>query len=751
MGEVYKARDTRLNRFVALKRSKTAFDLRFQREARAIASLNHPNICTLHDVGPDYLIMELVEGEELRGPLPLAKAIDLACGILDGLDAAHRKGITHRDLKPANVMVTKTGLKVMDFGLAKIGQTDSADSDTALTALTKENTIVGTLAYMAPEQMQGSLDVDSRVDIFAFGCVFHEMLTGRRAFARSSTAGTIAAVMEQPAPSVAEVAPAAVDRVLRKCLEKDRDDRWQTVRDLKQELLWAMESSHTPAVSTETKPVIPVPPKPRWWLPAAIAAAVTFLLVFAFFQLRTATRASIDSLAVLPFVNAGGGADAEYLCDGLTDSLIDNLSELPNLKVMSHSAVFRYKGKETDPRTVGRELGVRAVLTGRVTQRGGDLSVRTELVNVDDNTALWGERYSRNLKDALAVQNDIAHQIVDRLRLRLTSAQLTRIVKRQTDNPEAYRLYLKGRYYAAKFDPENLNRGRDYLRQALALDPNYALAWDGLAFYYALLIDWFEPANDVGPKGLEAARKALELDPDLVEAHVELGSLHLFYDFDWASAEREFKRALELNPNYPPAHEYYAWYLIGMGRRDEGLAEIRRAGQLDPLSAEIVFEEGWFLIHSRRYSEAVTQLSKGRELDPNLWVTYFVQGQALEQLRQFPEAITALEKSRQILGPNGSPPLAEEARAYAMAGRRDEALQALARLLTLSRQTQVSKFAIATVYAALGDKDRAFARLNQAYEEHSFLLDFLKVDPALDPLRADARFAVLVRKMNFPE
>jgi tetratricopeptide (TPR) repeat protein len=336
---------------------------------------------------------------------------------------------------------------------------------------------------------------------------------------------------------------------------------------------------------------------------------------------------------------------------------------------------------------------VRAVLTGRVTQRADNLSVSAELVKVDDNTALWGEQYNSKLIDALAVQNDIAHQIVEKLKLRLSSQQMTQMAKHQTSNPEAYQLYLKGRYYAGKFDPEDLNKGRDYLRQAIAVDPSFALAYDGLSYYYALLIDWFEPATEAGPKTLEAARKALELDPNLVEAHVELASAHLFYDFDWPAAEREFKRALELSPNYAGAHEYYAWYLMDMGRSEESIAEIRKAEQLDPLSAENAYLAGWVLFYSGRYPESVAEINKCLELDPNLWVAYFIQGQVYEQRGRFPEALAALKKSKEILGDNPSPPLAEEARVYALSGRRADALQALDRLLVLSRRTQVSKYA----------------------------------------------------------
>jgi len=477
---------------------------------------------------------------------------------------------------------------------------------------------------------------------------------------------------------------------------------------------------------------------------AVIAAGSAFLYT------RFTPSGAINSIAVLPFDNMSGNDDADYLSDGITESLIDDLSTLPNLKVMSHNAVFRYKDKQVDARTAGRELGVRAVLTGHLTQHGNDLSIRAELVNVDDNSALWGDQYNRTLLDALAVQSDIARQIVEKLRLRLSNDQIDRMSKRQTVNPEAYQLYLKGRYYAAKFDSENLNRGREYIRQALALDPKFALGWDGLAYYYALIIDWFDPANEVGPKALEAAHKALELDPDLVEAHVELGSVHVYYTFDWMSAEKEFKRALQLNPDYAPAHEYYAWYLIAMGRNDEGLAEIRKAEQLDPLSSEIGFEYGLFLIYSRRYEDAVTQLTKTKQLDPDLWPIWYFLGQAQAHLGHSAEALAALARSQQTIGDNPSPPLAEEARVHALAGHRDESIQTLTRLLSLAKKTHVSKYVIATVYAVLDDKDQALTYLERAYDEHSFMLDFLKVDPELDSLRSEPRFEALLKKMNFP-
>lgn len=446
----------------------------------------------------------------------------------------------------------------------------------------------------------------------------------------------------------------------------------------------------------------------------AIAAVLLIVAAAGIFYWRTRPSQPIDSLAVLPFVNASGSPDADYLSDGLTESLMDSLSQLPNLRVMSRSAVFRYKGKEPDAQTAGRELGVRAVLTGRIVQRGDNLSVSAELVNVDDNSHLWGEQYNRKLADALAVQQEIAVQISDRLRARLTNGQKSRISKGQTENPEAYQLYLKGRYYAAKYDTENLNKGLDYLHQATVVDPNYALAYDGLSYYYYLVTDWLMPAPEAGPKGLVAARKAVDLDASLVEAHVELGNLLLFYAFDWESARREYGRALDLNPDYAPAHEYKAWYLLATGRRDESLVEIQKAEELDPLSAEISSYAGWILFYSRLYDDAVAELHKCLDLDPAYWPGYYLLGQSYNQLGRFPEALAALQKAQEIMGENPSAPLAESVRSYALSSRRADALMALNHLLAISKRVQVSRYLIATVYASLGDKDRAFLHLEQA-------------------------------------
>ncbi|HEV2201829.1 MAG TPA: protein kinase [Bryobacteraceae bacterium] len=760
MGEVYRARDTRLGRDVAVKvlpehlAGNPVSLARFERETQAVAVLAHPNILVLHDVGEQdgihYAVTELLEGGTLgdrlrRGPLPWRKAVEWGAAVAEGLAAAHSKTIVHRDIKPANIFVTSDGrVKILDFGLARWEPKISEGDATVTLAATEAGTVMGTVGYMSPEQVRGE-EANASSDVFSLGVVLYEMVSGVRPFSGKSAPETMSAILKEEPPSIADSAkqaPADLARVIERCLAKNPAQRFHSAHDLAFALRGLMSV-------TDQQPVAVPTSKARLRLPIATASAVLILCAAGFFYWRSRASPAIDSLAVLPFANMAGSPDADYLSDGITESLIDSLSQLPNLKVMSRSAVFRYKGKETDPRAVGRELGVRAVLTGRVIERGDNLAVRAELVNVADNSALWGEQYNRKVMDALAVQSDIAHQIVEKLKLRLSSQQMTQMAKHQTANPEAYQLYLKGRFYAAKFDAQNLHKGMDYLNQAIAVDPNYALAYDGLSYYYALVTDWFMPSTEAGPKAIGAARKALELDDSLAEAHVELAQEYSWYDYDWQNAEREFRRALDLNSSF--ADESHGWYLVWVGRTEEGLAELRNAEALDPLSAEVCDITGWMLYAARRNDEAVMQLRKCLEIDPSYWPPYYNIAQVYEQQGRFPEAIAAAQKGVDILPENPSVPLAELARAYALSGRRADAQKALDQLLALSKRVQVSKYALATVYIALGDKDQAIARLEQAYAEHSFMIAGTKVDPELNPLRSDPRFQALLRKLNFPQ
>jgi serine/threonine protein kinase/Tfp pilus assembly protein PilF len=780
MGVVYKAEDTRLGRFVALKFLPAELSgdhqalERFKREARAASALDHPNICTIYDIGEyedqPFIVMQLLEGQTLREriagrPLKVEEALEVSTQIADALAAVHARGIVHRDIKPANIFVTTHGIaKVLDFGLAKdlSPRTGAAPelptlNDASLAKndanLTNPRDAVGTVAYMSPEQARGE-DIDARTDLFSLGTVMYEMITGRPVFSGDTTAVILESILRKVPPSPIHLNPEIPPKLaaaITRALEKDRNLRYQTAADLCADLQRAKKDS-----SSATQPAALAAPKSlqrkKIVVGIGILAALALVLGIARgVQYFRASGEGIDSIAVLPFENLSGSMDADYLSDGITDSLIDSLSQVPNLKVISHSAVFRYKEKGADVRAAGRDLGVRAVLSGRVTQRGDNLLVGAELVKVADNTTLWGEQYNNKLADALFVQNDIAARIAEKLLLKLSNEQKTRFAKRQTENPEAYQLYLKGKYFAAKFTKEEMAKGFDYFNKAIALDPNYSLAYAGMAYYYNWTNDLFMAPSEVIPKAREAARKAEDLDDSLTQAHVELGDISVCYDYDWAKAERELQRAIDLSPNYAPAHEYYAYYLTSVGRTDESLIQIRRAEELDPLSAEIGSFAGWFLYYARHYDEAVTELGKSLELDRNYWLGYYFLAKTYQQQRRFSEAITALETARKLVEDQTSAPLAELAHAYAMSDRPTEARRALDELLARSKRSHVSKYVIATVYAALGDKNEALSLLEQAYPERSWYLNFLNVDPELDSLRNEPRFQALVRKMNFPK
>ena len=756
MGEVYLAEDTRLGRQVALKLLPSSYQYdperrtRFQAEARAASALRSPNIAAIYDIGEHdgvmFIVMEYVEGEQLatrigRGPQPADEIVDIALQVADALIDAHQLGIVHRDIKSSNLMVTARGLvKMLDFGLAKIipppSPKHSGELTVALGGQTEPGIVLGTVSYMSPEQALGR-DFDHRSDIFSLGIVLYEMMTGRLPFEGASETEVIDKIIHAEPPAVSRFnynIPAELERIMRKCLEKDRDRRYQSARELATDLRNLKRDSGSDAAKST----------------GAVRPAST--------SRPTRSRKAIDSLAILPLVNGSGNAELDYLSDGVTESIINNLSQLPKLRVMARSTVFRYRRhpssqigagvEQVDPLRAGRELGVRAVLAGRITIRGEALVIKIELVDTVDGALIWGEQYNRTLSDIFAVEEEISREISEKLRLKLSGAQKKKLTRRYTDNTVAYHIYLKGRFYWNKRTDEGLRKGIEYFQQAIESDPHYALAYTGLADCYNILASYSSMAPfEAFRLAKAAASRALELDDNLPEAHTSLAFVSMGYDWDWTGAENGFKRAIGICPGYSNAHHWYALLLAALERFDESLEEIQHALKLDPLSLPINTNLGWVLLLSRRNDEAVEQYLKTIDLDSSFALAHKRLGQAYEQMDRFDDAISEYQIALKLTGEDAEM-LAARGHFHAAAGDRQQAEQVLAQLSEASKQRYVPAYFFAKVYLGLGDRDRAFEWLERACQERYGYVIYLKVDPMFDELRDDPRFSDLLRRIG---
>lgn len=843
MGEVYLAEDTELERTVALKilLPDVAGDQqrmsRFIQEAKAASALNHPNILTIYEIGradqSAFIATELIKGTTLRqrmtgATIKATEALEIIIQVASALQSAHAAGIVHRDIKPENIMVREDGyVKVLDFGLAKLTEKSGAsvaiDTEAATRALvnTEPGKIMGTVAYMSPEQARG-LSVDARTDIWSLGVVLYEMIAGTRPFEGATPTDVLLSIVEREPPPLARFSrdvPEALEWIVTKALTKDRDERYQTVKEFltdlrrllkRMEFEAELERSVPPDASgaasaaisrsslgghptilntqafssrenTEAAQASPttsaekarqtssvevvfdgIKRHKKGAIVAVIAAVilagvlVVGIAALALYYYRDRQAASqIDSIAVMPFANVGGDPNTEYLSDGLTESIINSLTQLPSLTVMARSTVFRYKGKEVDVSQVARELKVKAILTGRVIQRGDALSISAELVDGRTGRQIWGEQYNRKVTDLLSIQEEISRQISEKLRLRLTNEEQKQTARRNTTDTEAYQLYLRGRYHWNKRTESDIKKSIGYFEQAIARDPAYAQAYAGLADAYQVLPSYSKiPPDETYPKAKAAALKALEIDSTMAEPHAALAVVKYEYEWDFAGAEREYRRAIELNPNYASAHQWYGEYLSAMGRQEEAMSEMKRALELDPLSLIINTMTGMIYLDMRRPDRAMEQLKKTVALDPNFSRAHLFLTFAYEDKGMYEEAI---EEDKKNLMLDGAPQdvavrYAEALReAYRTGGAKGYwQRKAEAGLDFYNRGADIPTYALASLFARAGDRERAYEWMEKAYKERDANLLVIRNDPAFDNMRNEPRYLDIVRRIGFP-
>src|SRR5215469_394380 len=768
MGVVYRARDERLERDVAIKilppgsLDDDASRKRFRKEALALSKLNHPNIATVHDFdregGADFLAMELVVGETLSqkiraGALPEKEIISYAAQIAGALEEAHERGIVHRDLKPGNIMISPKGqVKLLDFGLAKLLR--PLGGMTTLETLSETAGLAGTAPYMSPEQLQGE-DVDARSDIFSLGVVLYEMATRRRPFSEPTLTRVTEAILHQvpvsPRALNARLTP-EFERVILKCLEKQPEHRYQSAKEILADL--GRLATQTIALTTPSVTHAKVQHRRMIWgfgLIAVLLLPVLFTLSRESWRpFGRAAPTHIRSLAVLPLENFSREPDQDYFADGMTEALITDLSKISALRVTSRTSVMRYKGgAEKLLPEIARELQVDAVIEGSVERAGDRVRITAQLIKAANDEHIWADSYVRDLSDVLALQDDVAREIATQVQVELTPQEQKQLASTNPTDPEAYQLYLQGRFHWNKGDEQNLKKSIEYYQQALAKDPDYAFAYAGLADSYSAFSDWYSPPRKVMPQAKVAAAKALGLDESFAAAHNSLCLIHTIYDWDWQGAEKECRRAIELNPSFADAHDNYASYLSAIGQWDQAAEELHRAEELDPLSFHIYSDGALDFWLARRYDQGVEQAQKAIELQPDYFLAHSNLALIYAQMGRLPKAVVEAQKGTQL----SDSPLAKGflGYAYAAAGQKREARSVVEELIANIKSRFVCPFEIGTTYLSLGQKDEAFLWFEKAYEERSICIFTMKFDPRLDSIRSDPRYKNIIRRVAFPQ
>jgi len=728
MGVVYKAKDTKLDRIVALKflPERLLCDeeakRRFVHEAKAASALDHPNIGTIHEIdeaeGECFISMAYIKGKSVKELIKekefsIEEILKIAIQIAEGLNAAHKKDIVHRDIKSDNIMLTDEGLvKIMDFGLAKLK---------GVCKVTKAGTTLGTVSYMSPEQARGE-EVDHRTDIWSLGVVLYEMLTGQLPFKAEYEQAVVYSILnEEPKPITVlrSELPTELEQIVNKALSKNPDSRYQNAKDILVDFKKLRKELESQTLKKEAS-----------------------------------GKKSQPSIAVLPFRDMSAQKDQEYLCEGMAENIINALTQIEDLHVVARTSAFAFKDKQEDIREIGRKLSVETLLEGSIQKAGNRLRITAQLVNVADGYHLWSDKYDRDMEDIFAIQDEISLAIVDKLKVKLLGDEKEKLVKRHTNNQEAYNLYLKGRYFWNRRTEEDLEKSIECFKQAIEKDPDYALAYTGLADSYIALPTYsfsFFPPKEAFPKAKGAALRALEIDDTLGEAYASLALIKLDYDWDWAGAEKQFKQAIELNPGYATAHHWYAIYLMYMARFDEAIREIKTAQELDPLSLVINRVVGRVFYFARQYDQAIDALLKTIEMEPNCSWVHFHLGIVYLQKSMYEEALAEFHKEKGF--PRGGEVgdiilLSFLGLVHAKMGKRGKAQEALDELIKQSKKACVSPSVLALIHFALGKNDQGFEWLEKAYDDHDLSLHGIKVEPAFDSVRSDPRFGVLLKKMG---